>query len=91
MVQKQSCLEVEKRILERALLGEIARAHPWQTTSKADSPAILVACRLKSLSKTKQPNTPGRFTALLPSFERPSSSLFGAIDCETEVSFAELL
>ncbi len=40
---------------ERALLGEIARAHPWHKKPKADSPAILVARRLKSLARQKNP------------------------------------
>jgi hypothetical protein len=60
----QSCLGEEERTFKRALLGEIARAHPWQATSKADSPAILVARRLKSLTKTKEPYSPGRFIVL---------------------------
>jgi hypothetical protein len=55
----------EERTFEQALLlGEIARAHPWQATSKADSPAILVPRRLKSLTKTKEPYAPGRFIVL---------------------------
>jgi len=60
-MQRNLCLEEEERTLTRPLLGEIAWAHPWQATSKADSPAILVARRLKSLTNTNQPYSPGRF------------------------------
>jgi hypothetical protein len=61
---EQSCLDEEETGFERALLGEIARVHPRRTTSKADSPAILVARRLKSLTKTKLPCAAGRFIVL---------------------------
>lgn len=46
----------------------LGRAHPWQTTSKADSLAIPVARCLKSLIKTKQAYLPGRFSVLSEGF-----------------------